>query len=131
MGYIAHHAIIVTGTQWGEENIDTAHEIALKVFDNSACCVTPIFKSGVNGYRTFMVTPDGSKEGWIESDECDVLRSNFFDELEQHPDMYVDAVLVRYGGDDPQVATIEATKNYLEKLLGKKAKIVIVHGQMS
>lgn len=30
-----------------------------------------------------------------------------------------------------RVATIEATKNYLEKLLGKKAKIVIVHGQMS
>jgi len=30
-----------------------------------------------------------------------------------------------------RVATIESTKNYLEKLLGKKAKIVTVHGQMN
>lgn len=30
-----------------------------------------------------------------------------------------------------RVATIEATKNYLEKLLGKKAKIITVNGQMN
>jgi hypothetical protein len=40
---------------------------------------TPIMHSPVNGYKTFFIPPDGSKEGWGPSNDGDeeriVLRS--------------------------------------------------------
>lgn len=72
MGYIRHHAIIVTGGDWNDE-IKKAHEFAMKL----GCTVTEIVLSPVNGYRTFCVVPDGSKEGWSESDSGDGRRDAF------------------------------------------------------
>ena len=62
MGYMRHDAIVVTS--WKREVLDVvaakARELGLKVLGPSA---------GVtNGIATFLVCPDGSKEGWEESD---------------------------------------------------------------
>ena len=37
----------------------------------------------INGIITVVMVPDGSKEGWIESDEGDKLRAIFITELEK------------------------------------------------
>jgi len=63
MGYIRHHAIVVTS--WKDSAIEQAHEVATKLFT----WVSPISPPAVNGYRTFFVPPDGSKEGWEDSNK--------------------------------------------------------------
>lgn len=72
MGYMVHHAIVVTSSI--TELIEEAQREAFRIFGT---LVTPIVESNVNGYRSFLVAPDGSKEGWDESDLGDRRRSRF------------------------------------------------------
>ncbi len=89
MGYYRHHTIIVTS--WltdsspsypGEgTSIETAHKVACGIFDSAQ--VSPIVQSQMNGWWTFFVAPDGSKEGWDESDAGDAKRESFIEWLER------------------------------------------------
>jgi hypothetical protein len=98
MGYIRHHAIIVTC--WSGESLGEARDAALRL----GCAVTNIPDEVVNGYVTFAIIPDGSKEGWAESDEGDTRRERFKDWLMVN--LYEDGssryewVEVVYGHDD-------------------------------
>ena len=71
MGYIRHNAIVVTS--WDEGAITAAvaeaHLIGLTVIWQS--------QEGMNGYRSLLICPDGSKEGWNESDEGNKRRRAF------------------------------------------------------
>lgn len=103
MGYIRHHAIIVTGSDFtaiGQGNpIGDAHDKATLLF-NGVCPVTPIMKGRINGYQSFMVAPDGSKEGWEESGRGDLARAEFIVWVNKSsPPGYLDWFLVEYGGD--------------------------------
>ena len=71
MGYMRHHSIAVTS--W-KETITEIHEEAKKQFGE---LVSEIIFSPWNGYKSFFIAPDGSKEGWDESIEYDVKRHNF------------------------------------------------------
>lgn len=84
MGYIRHHAIIVTA--FDRERLEPAHARAVKVF--GAAQVTQILVAPVNGYATFFVGPDGSKEGWAASDEGDEKRAEFIAWMRKHPKGY-------------------------------------------
>ena len=61
----------------------------------------------VNGSRSFLVAPDGSKEGWLESATGDAMRSEFVAYLRSLA--YEDGstplswVELSYGGDDDEV----------------------------
>lgn len=72
MGYIKHHAISVTS--WDEKLIKKAHRLAKKIFKKRA---SPIMNADINSYLTFFISPDGSKEGWEESDKGDISRNVF------------------------------------------------------
>jgi hypothetical protein len=74
MGYIKHHAIVVTTSI--DELIKTAHEKAKEIFETT---VSEIIPSKINGYKSFLIAPDGSKEGWSESDTGNVNRKSFID----------------------------------------------------
>jgi len=76
MGYIRHHGIIVTA--YDEDRIKAAHRKAQDI----GLDVTEIADSPVNGYRTFCVVPDGSKEGWTESKQGNQRRDAFAEWLE-------------------------------------------------
>lgn len=75
MGYIRHDAIIVTS--WNAEYLhaaaEKAKEIGLQIVGPS--------KPAMNGTTTFLVCPDGSKEGWEESDAGDAKRAAFLNYL--------------------------------------------------
>jgi hypothetical protein len=71
MGYIRHHAIVVTGS--GNE-IQQAHEKAKEIFEH---LVSEIVNSEMNSYKSFFVAPDGSKEFWEESNIGDKNRAEF------------------------------------------------------
>jgi len=76
MGYIRHHGMIVTS--YDEERIEAAHEKARDI----GMTVTEVVESPVNGYRSFCVAPDGSKEGWDASEKGDAQRDELVSWLE-------------------------------------------------
>ena len=115
MGTIHHHALIVTG--WNE-GVNEAHAKALELYgeafaDNALYTgkdaqrlVGPIVASLTNGYRTFVLHPDGSKEWWKTSDEIEAARDNFIEWLRTDGQrLYLDWVLVGFGELGPQVTT--------------------------
>lgn len=77
MGYIRHHAIIVSS--YHDKYIKPVHEKAVEIFGTE---VSGIVESGINGYCSFFVAPDGSKEGWADSDKGDERRNLFIDHIE-------------------------------------------------
>jgi hypothetical protein len=105
MGYIRHQAIVVTG--WDNSDIGgkhttvTAREHAIQL--GLPC--TNIVRSMTNGYTSFMIAPDGSKEGWETSNEQETFRSQWMHWAKtQHGQ--VDWACVGYGGDDPELARL-------------------------
>lgn len=68
MGYIRHDAIVVTS--WDEKYLLPA--IAKAVELGLPC--SEIVESPVNSYCSFLIAPDGSKEGWDESAKGDAAR---------------------------------------------------------
>jgi len=82
MWYMKHHAIVVTGLDQDKlkearkkiigEAIETG--IATKETIDLRCLVSKIVMSFSNGYGSFFIAPDGSKEGWATSDDGDSLR---------------------------------------------------------
>jgi hypothetical protein len=103
MGYVKHNSIIVT--DWKEERIVILHKKAQKIFGKHARLVSNIVVSERNGYASFFIAPDGSKEGWDVSQDMDDAREKFIKWLQRkHPG--VDYIEVRYGGDD-DAATVE------------------------
>jgi len=99
MGYIRHHAIIVTS--WDEKRITEARKEAKEICGNR---VSSIVKSPLNGYYSFFVAPDGSKEGWEESEQGDYERRKFIGwiEAQSYDDgpNSLDYVEVFYGDED-------------------------------
>ena len=71
MGMIKHNAIVITSwhSQAITDALNKAKEIGLHTTDIGA--------SAVNGYRSFLVCPDGGKEGWELSSDFDAKRLVF------------------------------------------------------
>lgn len=74
MGYIRYHAIAVTSRN--EDLIKKAHKRATQIFKGRT---SSIIESDVNSYQSFFIAPDGSQEGWRESNIGDVQRTTFKD----------------------------------------------------
>ena len=111
MGYIAHRTIIVTSFDitWDEPKLaETARKKAIEIFGEGL--VSDMVDSVINGYKSFFVAPDGSKEGWPESDEGDVKREEFKKWLREQAyddgSNHYDWAEFRYGGDERELATI-------------------------
>lgn len=71
MGYVTHNAIIVTSFNRGV--LVKARYKAKRI--GLQC--TSIVESNVNKYGSFLVSTDGSKSGWDESDNGDTRRAEF------------------------------------------------------
>lgn len=95
MGYMRHHAIIVTTKYGGREAIVPAHLKAIDLFDPRQ--VSEIAEAPVNGYYSFCIFPDGSKEGWDDSDTGDRARDAMVEWLVGQS---LDWVEVQYADDN-------------------------------
>ena len=106
MGYMRHNAIVVTSCNAGaiEAAACRARNIGLTVIGPSA--------ELMNGYRSLLVCPDGSKEGWSDSDQGDERRAELraWMNAQRHEDgsSNLEWVEIAYGSDDC-TADIEAT----------------------
>ena len=98
MGYIRHDAIVVTS--WNREVLELAATqarfLGLEVIGPSA--------KVTNGISTFLVCPDGSKEGWDESEEFEDRRARFLEYLNgkryEDRSSCLSWVALAYGSDD-------------------------------
>lgn len=97
MGYIKHNAIIITG--WDDDYLEEAHTKAKEIFNDRL--VSEIVKGMINGQSSFFIAPDGSKEGWETSQECDEMREKFTEWMKEKC-RRCNYVEVRFGGDDSQ-----------------------------
>ena len=101
MGYTVHHAIIITSCD--AKLLHKAYKKAFEMFD----WISPVSPAMINGFASFFIPPDGSKEDWPESDEEDKKRQKFLDWLEKQRNedgsTSLDYVEVQYadeGGND-------------------------------
>lgn len=95
MSTIQHHAIVVTS--WQVEAIVKAQSIAYGVFP----WVSEVSPDKTNGYRSFFIPPDGSKESWGESNEGDERREKFYAAIRasfgDKRSLWVDVIELTYG----------------------------------
>lgn len=106
MGYMRHHAIVVTG--YSEEHVSKAHAEAVRLFSKEPegtlhphiSNVSPIIGPAINGYHSFFVGPDGSKEGWEPSKCGDDRRRKFVEWLRRSDTGHFDWAEVQYGDDE-------------------------------
>ena len=97
MGYIRHDAIIATS--WDEKYL----RAALAKAEELGLPCTDIVESGTNGYVSFLIAPDGSREGWPESDAGDAAREAWkvwANAAWTNDCIYVYWAHVSYAGDD-------------------------------
>lgn len=110
MGYMRHHAIIVT--TFNEELIEKVYVKAKEIFP----VMSEVLSSKMNGYKSIFIPPDGSKEGWIDSDEGDTRREMFKKWLVSQ--LYGDTsspfewVEIQYGDDEKETKIIDCDDNY-------------------
>lgn len=105
MGYIRHNAIIVT--TWNAElataTAAEARALGLSVLGPS--------EEAIDGYRSVVIVPDGSKEGWGDSDLGDERRAALKGWLQSQ--RYDDGssplewVEVAYGSDDCEASIVD------------------------
>lgn len=115
MGYMCHHAIIVSC--WNTDALEKARAKAIALFTDPGLAgddalmghdfgqlVSPVLNSVINHERTFFIAPDGSKEGWITSDHGDRCRDAFIAwlDLQRYEDggSALKWALVQYGDDN-------------------------------
>jgi hypothetical protein len=103
MGYERHNAILVTS--WSEPLVAEAQAEASRLFDGIAP-VTPVMRTSVNGYHSFAVLPDGSKEGWDHSKKGDEARTELLRWMNERRysdgSSPLDWVEVQYGDDNDE-----------------------------
>jgi len=103
MGYMRHHAIVVTG--WREEDVMAAHQKACELFGDQNFLgrishITEITPEATNGYRSFMISPDGSKEWWVTSNRGDASRDLFINWLSSNEDIYCNYAEVQFADEE-------------------------------
>ena len=97
MGYMSRHAIVVTS--WDKRSINTAHQKANKLFEG-ILKTTEITPEVTNGYRSFLIPPDGSKEGWSTSDLGDKARDKFINWLSSNKSNYCQYAEVNFADEN-------------------------------
>lgn len=113
MGYIKNHAMIVSS--WSEEATAAAHQAATDHFGAYGLdeIISPIVPHAINGGSAFFIAPDGSKEGWTESDRGDAARDELKEKLRGMP--YLEWAEIQLGGDDAEYSIVDAPGSYADE----------------
>lgn len=93
MGYIAHDAVVAVLGDWQAKEIEDVAAFRESMPEHlRPFLVGPVV--GTNGYHSYAFLPDGSKEGWPDSDEASHWRHTFAALMAAG-----DMVALRFGGD--------------------------------
>lgn len=100
MVYMRHDAIVATS--WNKEHLQKARSKAKEL----GLEVSELVDGRMNGCLSFLIAPDGSKEGWKDSDDGDSQREQWKAWLRSQDDIWVDWAHVNFGGDDDQFSSL-------------------------
>lgn len=113
MGYLRHKAIVAVVPLWLRKDNSTEHpypgEPDVEAFRASLpelwrpLVVGPV-DAVVNGSRMYCFLPDGSHEGYCETEEGDKYRKQFrelFAQVDEDGESLIDVVSIIFGGDEP------------------------------
>lgn len=106
MGYIRHQGIICTGSD--NSDIGGKHDTALardKALELGLPC-SEVVRGKANATTSFLIAPDGSKEGWPLSTEQEEKRKQWI-EWARKSGLYFDWACISFGGNDAQLASLE------------------------
>ena len=107
MGCMKHHAIIVHSND--EILIKEAHEKAIELKINPS----ELLFTCVNGFRSFFIPTDGSKEEWAESNIGDQKRNLFMSYCNslkyEDGSNLITAIEIEYAGDDMKNSIINTS----------------------
>lgn len=111
MGYTLHEAIIVTS--WDSAAIVEARAAA----DALGLPVSDIVNAPLNGFRSFAVLPDGSKEGWDDANDYESRRAALIARLRviaaySDGSSPIDFCCVQWGEDE--VSTAKSRRELIE-----------------
>lgn len=102
MGYIKHDAIIVTSMDLSsiKRAKDRAESFFIDYFkdEDSTKLITETVKGLANGQYSFLIAPDGSKEGWSTSNLADQARADFM--LWADKVSCIEYIHLKFGGDN-------------------------------
>lgn len=111
MGYIRNETIVVSG--WDDARVLRAHSAAAAIFDSHRIgrLVSGLTQHITNGGAAFFIAPDGSKEGWHDSDVAEAARKEFIGWLktDEARKLYLDWALIILGGDDGEFSVLQST----------------------
>jgi len=115
MGYMRHHAILVSTYLRG--NLRRARAEAKSL----GLRYTDIVESRLNNVVTFAVVPDGSKEGWPDSDAGDTARDKFIAWLDQQRyedgSSWFEWAEVQYGDENDDNKMTRSEANHRQRLI--------------
>jgi hypothetical protein len=105
-----HHGIIVSSDIL--PHLKEAHNEAMSVF---AARVSDILYAEYNGVVSFLIPPDGSSEGWPESDRGDDRRAGYLSFLSElrKKEVWVQWVEVRWGDENRELPDAVTHSTYL------------------
>lgn len=105
MGYIRHRTLVVHG--WSDKEVIEAYAKATSEFNavGHGSLVSGLVGTTVNGGMSFFIAPDGSKEGWEDSDKCDKARARLLVYLRKSALCWVD---LEIGGDDQNFRVLKS-----------------------
>lgn len=133
MGYIKHDTVVVTS--WDSKSLTRAREKAVEIyaktfskdslndlnleetkeeFDKKGFVISPIIQGVANGQCSFLIAPDGSKEGWEPSNLSNEAREEFLNWLKTYEEeLYCEYIHIRFGGDDSKENILRS--NYIDR----------------
>jgi len=125
MGTIQHDAMIVIGSD--RSDVNKAHSFAERLFlrdvetstTHYVLPLTAVMYGYCNGYCSFAVLPDGSKEGWAPSTYADEMRAelkDYIEKLNKRSGTFLHVVEVSFGenGEAINGKTVEAAEMAFE-----------------
>lgn len=111
MGTFRHHTIVVIG-----QDMPDTHHAREKCIDilkrntndskRAAMLVSYTCESITNQFYSFFIAPDGSKEGWDISDQCDNARKEIVEYLKKQRDKGICFIEIAFGGHNGVSAEI-------------------------
>jgi hypothetical protein len=112
MGYMRHDSVLVVVEDYILDRPEMPDVEAFKrtVPEPYRSLIVGPIPAAVNAYVTYAFLPDGSKEGWPESDDGDRYRDRFvelFDFGYSDGSSPFDVTRVRHGGDDEHLTKAE------------------------
>jgi len=110
MGYIRHHALVITA--WQKAIAEEIHSTAIEIFgEELSQLISPLVSSLEHDYHSFFIAPDGGREWRETSEKTEVARGKFMQYLRDYDDPNMYWMLITYADENGITRISDCDKN--------------------